>query len=115
MPFFFNIFLTIFLASGFFSFGKFISSLFKLENILKKISNPSFQYTLIGISFFLFLIYPSFFLIKFNKFSFQFISYLLVILGICNIYINFSFLKKFLNNLFSSIKDKNYFKRFYKE
>jgi hypothetical protein len=106
---FFSLVLSIFLASGFHLFGEIIIKLFRFQNIVKKISDPIFQYASIGISFFLFLVYPSFFIVEFNKFIFQFISYIFIILGVFNFYINFYYLKKLFNKILFIFKNKNYF------
>jgi hypothetical protein len=108
MPFFFSLILSIFLSSGFYLFGEIITKLLKFKNIIKKISNPIFQYVSIGIFFFLFLLYPIFFLIQFNKLLFQYISYLFICLGVLNFYINFFLLKKFFYKILFIIKNKDY-------
>lgn len=105
---FLSLVFSIFLGSGFYLFGEIISKLLRFQNIIKKISNPIFQYALIGISFFLFLVYPIFFIVKFNQFIFQFISYFFIILGVFNFYINFDYLKKLFNKILIISKSKNY-------
>jgi len=95
MLFFFSLILSIFLSSGFYLFGQIITKLLRFQNIIKNVSNPIFQYVPIGIFFFLFLLYPLFFIIQFNKFLFQYISYLFVFLGIINFFKNFILLKNF--------------------
>ena len=108
MPFFFSLILSIFLSSGFYLFGEIITKLLRFQYIIKNISNPIFQYVSIGIFFFLFLLYPLFFLIEFNKFLLQYISYLFIFLGVLNFYINFTLLKKFFIKFLFIIKNKNY-------
>ena len=105
---FFSLVFSIFLASGFHLFGEIIIKLFRFQNIIKKISDPIFQYASIGISFFLFLVYPSFFIVEFNQFIFQFISYFFVILGVFNFCINLHYLKKIFNKILFIFKNKNY-------
>jgi hypothetical protein len=105
---FFSLVFSIFLASGFHLFGGIIIKLFRFQNIIKKISDPIFQYASIGISFFLFLVYPSFFIVEFNQFIFQFISYFFVILGVFNFCINLHYLKKLFNKILFIFKNKNY-------
>jgi len=108
MSTFLSLVFSIFLASGFYLFGEIVSKLLRFQNIIKKISNPIFQYAPIGISFFLFLVYPIFFIVKFNQFIFQFISYFFIILGVFNFYINFNYLKKLFNKILIISKSKNY-------
>jgi hypothetical protein len=99
---------SIFLASGFYLFGEIILKLLRIENIIKKISNPIFQNASIGISFFLFLIYPIFFIVRFDEIIFKFTSYFFLILGIFNFYHNFNYLKEYFNKILIILNSKNY-------
>jgi hypothetical protein len=84
--------LSILLGYGFYFVGKLFASIFRLTNIIKYISNPIYQYPIIGISFFLFILFPFFLLGIFNKSFFKFFSYLIIIIGLLSfptIYNNF--------------------------
>lgn len=52
MPIFLGLIITLLLAFGFYYLGFLISKLFKLDRVLILISEPKYQYTSIGISFF---------------------------------------------------------------
>ena len=62
MPVFLGIIFTILLFVGFYSLGKFLTKIFKLNEVLVLVSEPRYQYASLGIAFFLFTIYPFFFL-----------------------------------------------------
>ena len=94
-----NFILPILLASGFYYIGFVITKIFKLKNIIEKISNPIYQYCSIGIAFFLFTFYPIFFFGFLKTYLIKYISYSLLFLGLFNF---------FLNNL--SVPLKNFLK-----
>jgi hypothetical protein len=107
--FFFTTILSLTLASGFYLFGQFVVNLLKLNKIISKVSNPVYQYTLIGISFFLFITFPSFFLFNYERLLFQVISYLFIFIGILNFYINYNVQKKFFLKFISIFRARNYY------
>ena len=94
-----NFILPILFASGFYYIGFVITKIFKLKNIIEKISNPIYQYCSIGIAFFLFTFYPIFFFGFLKTYLIKYISYSLLFLGLFNF---------FLNNL--SVPLKNFLK-----
>jgi len=97
--------LSILLGYGFYFVGKLFVSIFQLTNIIKYISNPIYQYPIIGISFFLFILFPFFLLGIFNNSFFKFFSYLIIIIGLL------SFSTRY-NNFYNFIyKNKKKFKK----
>ena len=78
---FFGIFLSLILFSGFYFLGKISINFFKLKKIIEIVSEPGYQYSSIGIAFFIFCIYPFFFLEIFNKEFFFFIAILVLSFG----------------------------------
>ena len=95
---FFYIALSLVFASGFYYIGNITSSYFKFNILINKISNPIYQYTLLGITFFIFIFYPIFFLGIFKLIHFKILSYLVLIFGAINIFLNYDkiifFIKK---------------------
>ena len=81
MPVFFELILSLIFFSGFYFLGKVFVNIFNLKNVIRIVSELNYQYGVIGISFFIFLIYPIFFL-KYLKenflYIFQFLLYYLV-------------------------------------
>ena len=105
-----NLFFPIFLASGFYCIGFFFIKNFNLIKIVKKISNPIYQYSSFGIVLFLFFFYPIFFLGIIKNYLYKYIFLFIVLLGLFNFFyfseliINFFKNKNFKNFLFN----KNY-------
>jgi len=112
MPIFLQLIFTILLASGFYYLGSLFSKLFKLDRILILISEPRYQYTSIGISFFLFLIYPIFFFKIYTIFFFQTIAILLLMLGTYQIIINYKIITNYLSKDFNQIKTFSFLGKF---
>jgi hypothetical protein len=105
---------SLFFILGFDYLGKKISSFFKIKKIIKNISNPYYQNSLIGISFFIFIIYPIFFLGLFNFFLFLFFSCTILIFGILNLLVYYkSFLNFFKINFLILIKRNKFIEKFY--
>jgi hypothetical protein len=82
MPVILDLCLSILLGCGFYFFGKLFVNIFKLTNIIQYISNPIYQYPIIGISFFLFILFPFFLLGIFNNSFFKLSSYLIITIGL---------------------------------
>ena len=78
--------------SGFYYLGNIIINLFNLENVVKKISEQSYQNISIGLVSFLFILYPIFFLGLFTYNFFSITSYSILILGALNVLINLIFI-----------------------
>lgn len=108
MPVFFQLIITLLLVSGFYFLGIFFYKLFKLDKVLILISEPKYQYTSIGISFFIFLIYPIFFLKIYTTFFFRTIAILILILGIYHLIVNYKVILKQLLNSLCKIKNFNF-------
>lgn len=94
--------LSIFFSSGFYYLGEKICKVFDLDKIIEKISNPKYQYFPLGVSFFLFVTYPFFFIGIYDKSLFKIISYLFIIFGIINIKNNFNNFYNFLKICFNN-------------
>ena len=82
MPAILDLCLSILLGCGFYFFGKLFVNIFKLTNIIKYISHPIYQYPIIGIYFFLFILFPFFLLGFFNNIFFKLSSYLIITIGL---------------------------------
>ena len=102
-----NFILPILFASGFYYIGFFLTKRLKLINIIKKISKPAYQYCSIGIAFFLFIFYPIFFWGFLKNYLIQYISYLLLFLGLLNFFINNIFIT-LKNSIKAKLINKNY-------
>ena len=93
-----SVLLSILFISGFYLLGKEITNIFYLKKVVEKISDSNFQYPCLGIAYFIFVLYPIFFLELYNKLFFIIISSIILILGLLNIFLNFkriiNFLKK---------------------
>ena len=112
MPIFLGLIITLLLAFGFYYLGCLISKLFKLDRVLILISEPKYQYTSIGISFFLFLIYPIFYLKIYTIFFFKTIAILVITLGIFHIIINYKIILNQLSKNLIKIKNFNFAEKF---
>jgi len=99
---------------GFDYLGKKVVSSFNINKIIGNISNPVYQNSLVGISFFIFIIYPIFFLGLFNFFLFLFFSCIILIFGILNLFVNYKYLLNFLKiNFLILIKPNKFKEKFY--
>lgn len=95
------LFISILFLSGFYYMGQFFLARLKFEENIKKISDPIYQNSVVGISIFIFIIYPIFFLGFFKYQFFTAISLVITVFGIFNLYINYFILKKnFLKKIF---------------
>jgi hypothetical protein len=112
MPIFLELIITFLLVFGFYYLGSLISKLLKLDRVLILISEPKYQYTSVGISFFLFLIYPIFFLKIYTGFFFKTIAILVITLGIYHIIINYKIIVKQLSKDLIKIKNFNFAEQF---
>lgn len=81
MPVILDLLLSILIGVGFFYVGKFFVAIFRFSNAIKYISNPIYQYPIIGISFFLLILFPLFLLGIFNNSFFALSSYLIAAIG----------------------------------
>jgi hypothetical protein len=104
MPVIFDLLFSILIGVGFFYVGKFFVAIFRFSNAIKYISNPIYQYPIIGISFFLLILFPLFLLGIFNNSFFVLSSYLIAVIGFIgfftrvNYFYNFIHIKKKKNN-----------------
>ena len=86
MPVFFELILSLIFFSGFYYLGKFFVNIFNLKNVIRIVSELNYQYGVIGISFFIFLIYPIFFFEIFKSEFFIYSSTFVILLGFYQIY-----------------------------
>jgi hypothetical protein len=112
MPIIFNLFLIPFLISGFFAIGEILVKLFKLKKIILLISEPKYQYPTIGISFFLFIIYPFFLLGLLSKIFFVTISMLIIFIGFINIIKSRIIIYNQIYKFYFNINNQNYFQKY---
>ena len=87
--------------SGFYYLGNKVVNIFKLDSIVNSISNPSYQYTSIGITLLIFIFYPIFFLGFFKIVSFSIISYIILLFGVFNVFKNFRNIINFFHSLYN--------------
>jgi len=87
--------------SGFYYLGNKVVNIFKLDSIVNSISNPTYQYTSIGITLLIFIFYPIFFLGFFKIVSFSIISYIILLLGVFNVFKNFRSIINFFHSLYN--------------
>ena len=95
MPFIYLITSLLFL-SGFYSIGKSISKFINITLILEKVSIMEFQYSILGIAYFIFLLFPIFFLGFYNETFFFVVTLLIITIGTLNIIYNLTIIKKLL-------------------
>tara|TARA_A100000164_G_scaffold382049_1_gene437733 strand:- start:5777 stop:7630 length:1854 start_codon:yes stop_codon:yes gene_type:complete len=88
--------ISILFLSGFYYVGQLFLTYFKFDKNIKKISDPIYQNSVVGIAVFIFIIYPIFFLGFFRYQFFTVISSIITVLGIYNFYNNYFFLKKII-------------------
>lgn len=98
---------SIFFILGFDYLGKKVILFFNIKKIISNISNVNYQCSLIGISFFIFIIYPIFFFGLFNFFLFLFFSCIILILGILNLLINYKYLLNFFKTKIITLLQPN--------
>ena len=105
------LFISILFLSGFYYFGQVVLISFKFNENIKKVSNPIYQNSVVGIAIFIFIIFPIFLLEFFNQWYFIVISSIITIAGAYNLYNNYTNLKSFLfkKNFSKNIKISNYF------
>ncbi len=105
------LFISILFLSGFYYMGQFFLARLKFDENIKKISDPIYQNSVVGISIFIFIIYPIFFLGFFKYQFFTAISLVITVFGIFNLYINYFILKKnFLKKILTiDLKRLNHF------
>jgi hypothetical protein len=89
MPIVFNVIFSFLLSFGFYFIGEKFVKIFKIRNLITYISNPIYQYPILGVSVFLFLAYPLFFFQIFNKHLITLISIIFVLLGVLQIGLKF--------------------------
>jgi hypothetical protein len=112
MPIIFNLFLILFFTSGFFVIGEILVKLFNLKKIIFLISEPKYQYPTIGISIFLFIIYPVFLLGLLSKFFFITISMLIIFIGFINIVQLRIAIYGQIYKFYLNINNQNYFQKY---
>lgn len=56
-----NLIISLLFLSGFYIIGKSVSKFIRITLILEKISKMEFQYSVLGIAYFIFLLFPIFF------------------------------------------------------
>ena len=91
-----HLLISILFLSGFYYIGQIFLTYLKLDKNIKKISDPIYQNSVIGIAIFIFIIYPIFFLGLFRYQIFTVISSIITVFGIYNFYNNYFFLKKII-------------------
>ena len=96
---------------GFHLVGERISKLANFTSIIEEISDPIYQYSLIGIGFFIFFLYPLLFLGFYNKNFFFILSISILLLGVVFIIFNFLNLFHFIMK-FNIISNDNKFLRY---
>ena len=97
MPVIFDLLYSILIGVGFFFVGEFIVTIFRFSNAISYISNPTYQYPIIGISFFLFILFPLFLLGIFNNSFFALFSYLLAVIGFIGFFLRANYFYNFIN------------------
>ena len=97
MPVILECVLSIFIGLGFYFFGNFLSTRLNLLSTIKVVSNPHYQFPIIGISFFLFFLFPIFLSGFLDKNIFQFFFYLLAIFGLVKSLLNINNVYLFVN------------------
>lgn len=112
MPIIFNLFLILFFTSGFFVIGEILVKLFNLKKIIFLISDPKYQYPTIGVSIFLFIIYPVFLLGLLSKIFFVTISMLIIFIGIINIVKSRIAIYDQIYKFYLNINNQNYFQKY---
>jgi len=85
----FYLIISLIFVSGFYYLGNKIVNIFKLDSTVNSISDPVYQYTSIGITLVIFIFYPIFFLGFFKIVPFSIISFIIVLLGLFNLFKNF--------------------------
>ena len=114
MPVFLGVFFSLIFYSGFYFLGKIFVNFFKIKQIIRLVSDEGYQYGIIGISFFVFLIYPIFFLEIFTRSFFFYSSILVLFLGLYQIVSNFNFILLDLKkNIYLFKQSKIFQKLFY--
>jgi hypothetical protein len=106
MPIIFSLFSTVLFALGFYFCGKLICNYLKLDSAISIISKPYFQYSSIGISFFLIILYPFVFFIKFPTDTLKYFSSFILLAGLVFFFYNFINIGNLLYNLFYKFKRK---------
>jgi hypothetical protein len=104
MPIVFSLFSTVLFALGFYFCGKLICNYLKLDSAISIVSKPYFQYSSIGISFFLIILYPIIFSIKFPTYLLRYISSFILLVGLIFFFYNFINIRNLLYNLFYKFK-----------
>ena len=100
--------LSLVFASGFYFLGNSASKFLRLDLIINKISNPSYQYTLIGLTLFIFIFYPIFFFGFFKVVSFSTVSYVIILFGLINLSKNFKNIINLSKDSFNKINKVNF-------
>tara|TARA_B100000902_G_scaffold98521_2_gene100953 strand:- start:199 stop:2082 length:1884 start_codon:yes stop_codon:yes gene_type:complete len=106
MPIIFEPILSIFIVIGFYFIGRFISLKLQFDKILSFVSNPHYQFTIIGIVFFLYFIFPFFLLGVLPKEIF-YLFYLVSFYGLLNILINYKKIYSSANKITQILKQTN--------
>jgi hypothetical protein len=80
--------------SGLYFFGYYLQKIFKIEDVISKVSNTNYQNILISTNFLLIILYPICLYIPNSNVILKIVSIIIFIFGIINIICNFNFLKK---------------------
>ena len=106
MPIIFEPILSILVVIGFYFIGRLISLKLKFDKILSFISNPHYQFTIIGIVFFLYFLFP-FFLFGFLPKEIFYLFYIISFYGLLNILVNYKKIYSSVNKITKSLKQSN--------
>lgn len=80
--------------SGLYFFGYYLQKIFKIEDVISKVSNTNYQNILISTNFLLIILYPICLYIPNSNIILKIVSIIIFIFGIFNIICNFNILKK---------------------
>ena len=106
MPVIFEPILSIFTVIGFYFIGRFISLKLQFDKILNFVSNPHYQFTIIGIVFFLYFFFPFFLLGVLPKEIF-YLFYFVSFYGLLNTLINYKKIYSSANKIARILKHTN--------
>jgi len=106
MPVIFEPILSIFTVIGFYFIGRFISLKLQFDKILNFVSNPHYQFTIIGIIFFLYFLFPFFLLGVLPKEIF-YLFYFVSFYGLLNTLINYKKIYSSANKKARILKQTN--------
>ena len=104
-----NLIISLLFLSGFYIIGKSVSKFIRITLILEKISKMEFQYSVLGIAYFIFLLFPIFFFGFYNKIIFLVVSLFIIFLGFLNIVYNLKSIKTYYKKILKLFSEKDIF------